>query len=148
MSLFDQLSKDMIQAMKAKDAVKVSTLRMIRSTLKNICIEKKVDSLPDNAVITSLQKQAKSHQDSIEQFKKGSRADLVEKEQAELKIVQKYLPAQLDRDKLTQIVKEVIQELGAQGKQSTGPVMKAVMKKVQGSADGRLVSQIVSTELG
>jgi uncharacterized protein YqeY len=117
------------------------------AAIKNTEITKKVAKLEDSDVIQVAQKMIKEHRESIAQFEKGGRADLVEKEKAELEILQKYVPAQMSEEETLSTVKAVIQELGAVSKADTGKVMKAVMEKVKGKADGKLISQLVMSLL-
>jgi len=105
------------------------------------------DQLPDEEVLSILTKLAKQHRDSITEFKKGNRDDLVKKEEAELAIVQGYLPKQLSREELNEIVNAAIKETGAEGKKAMGAVIKTVMAKTKGQADGKIVSEIVNTAL-
>lgn len=146
--LADQIAADMKQAMLAKDAVRLSTLRMLKSAIEYAKIERKQESLTDADITGILKKQIKQRQDSIDGFQKGNRPDLVAKEQAELAVLKAYLPAELSAAEVEQIVVAVIAELGATTKADMGKVMKAVQAKVAGRADGRLVSQTVSARLG
>ncbi|MBI2870966.1 MAG: GatB/YqeY domain-containing protein [Candidatus Omnitrophica bacterium] len=133
--------------MKARDAIRVSALRMLRAALKNRAIEKRVDSLPDEEVIPVVQKIVKQHHDSIDSFKKGRREDLVKKEEAELAVISQYLPKQLTQEEITTLVKGIIRKTNAQGPQAKGLVMKNAMQELKGRADGSLVGAIVSAEL-
>ena len=141
--LTDKINADLKQAMLAREVLRLSTLRMLKSAIEYTKIEKKQETLPDGDVIAVIKKQVKQRQDSIESFDKGGRADLADKEKAELAILKSYLPAELAETELTAIVTAVIAELGAQTKADMGKVMKAVQAKVAGRADNRLVSQIV-----
>lgn len=136
-------SDDMKAALKTGDAVKLSTLRMLVAAIRNREIEKNVKELDDVEVIQILQRQIKQHKDSIEQFQKGNRPDLSDKEARELKVLEAYMPAQMGQDELTAVIKAVISEIGAVSKADSGKVMKAVMEKVKGKADGKTVSQMV-----
>jgi len=145
--LTEKIDANLKEAMRAKDTVRVSTLRMLKSAIEYHKIERKQDKLADPDVIGVIKKQIKQRQDSIEGFEKGGRADLVEKERAELTILKSYLPEELSSAQLEQIVAAVIAELGATTKADMGKVMKAVQAKTDGRADNRLVSQIVSARL-
>ena len=145
--LEDKLAADMKEAMRAKDAARLSTLRMLKSAVEYYKIEKKQEKLTDGDVIAVIKKQVKQRQDSIEGFEKGGRTDLVEKEKAELAVLKSYLPEEIPQAQLEEIVKTVIAEIGAATKADMGKVMKAVQAKVAGRADNRLVSQIVSANL-
>ena len=141
--LFDKLQADLKQAMLARDVSRTGTLRLLISAAKYLAIEKKLTELKDADVTDVLRRQAKQRRDSIESFEKGNRPDLAEKERAELAIIEGYLPKQLSPEELTVLVKAAIAETGATSKAQTGQVMKAVMAKVAGRADGKQVNQIV-----
>ncbi len=143
MSLYERLDVDVKRALKDGNSLKVSVLRMVLSAIKTLQIEKNIKSLDDEGVIQILQRHVKQHRESIEQFDKGGRTDLVDKEDAELKILEEYLPKQLTEEELTAIVKAVITETGAVSRADTGKVMKAAMEKAKGRADGKAVSGIV-----
>ena len=145
--LTDKIAADMKGAMRAKDAARLSTLRLLKSAIDYYKIEKKQEQLADADVTAVIKKQIKQRQDSIEGFEKGGRADLVEKEKAELAILKSYLPEELSPAQLEEIVNAAITELGATTKADMGKVMKAVQAKAAGRADNRLVSQIVSAKL-
>ncbi len=142
MGLKERLLHDMKEAMKSKDKVKLSTIRMINSLIKNAEIEKRGE-LTDDEIIGLLQKYAKQRKEAIEIYEKGGRQDLVEKEKAELQIVESYLPAQMSEEEIRAVVEEAIRETGASSTKDIGRVMKAVMPKVKGRADGSLVNKIV-----
>ncbi len=146
-SLLSRLEGDMKEAMKAREEVRLSTLRMIIAAVRNVEIEKKTKALDDAEVVKILQKSFKQHKESIAQFENGNRPDLVAKEAAELKILEAYLPKQVGEEELIRLVKEVLAETGAVARSDTGKVMKAVMAKVQGQADGKAISAIVSNLL-
>ena len=145
--LQETIASDMKDAMRAKDAARLSTLRMLKSAVEYYKIEKKQEKLTDADVVAVIKKQVKQRQDSIEGFEKGGRTDLVEKEKAELVVLKSYLPEEIPQAQLEEIVKAVIAEVGATTKADMGKVMKAVQAKVAGRADNRLVSQIVSANL-
>ena len=129
MSLKERLKADMKEALKSKDKVKLSTIRMINSLIKNAEIEKRGE-LTDDEIVQLLMKYAKQRREAIEMYEKGGRPDLVEKEKAELAVVESYLPEQLSEEELRQIVTQAIQELGATSVKDMGAVMKAVLPKV------------------
>jgi len=145
--LADQIAADMKAAMLAKDAPRLSTLRLLKSAIDYYKIEKKQEKLADADVTAVIKKQIKQRQDSIEGFEKGGRADLAEKEKAELAILKAYLPEELAPAQIEEIVVATIKELGATTKADMGKVMKAVQIKIAGRADNRLVSQTVSSKL-
>ncbi len=142
MGLKERLKADMKEAMKAKDKIKLSTIRMINSLIKNAEIEKRGE-LTDEEIIQLLMKYAKQRKESIEMYEKGGRQDLVEKEKAELAVVESYLPKQMSEEEIREIVKQTIEEVGASSVKDMGKVMKAVMPKVKGRADGSVVNRIV-----
>lgn len=146
-SLLSRLEGDMKEAMKAREEVRLSTLRMIIAAARNAEIEKKTKALDDVETVKILQRSLKQHKESIAQFEKGNRPDLVARESAELRILETYMPRQLGEEELTRLVKEALAETGAVSKSDTGKVMKAVMAKAQGQADGKTISAIVSNLL-
>jgi uncharacterized protein YqeY len=145
--LSETIDSHLKEAMRAKDAARLSTLRMLKSAMEYFKIEKKQEKLADADIIGVIKKQIKQRQDSIEGFEKGGRADLVEKEKAELAVLKSYLPEELSQAQIEEIVKAVIAETGAATKADMGKVMKAVQARTAGRADNRLVSQIVSAHL-
>jgi len=143
-----KINDDLKVAMKEKKTIKIETLRMLKAEIKNVSISKKGASLEDKDVFQIVSKQIKQHRDSIETFSKGGREDLAEKEKQELEILQSYLPKQLSKEEVVSIVKQAIVETGAASRSDMGKVMKLVMEKVKGAAEGKLVSQIVAEQLG
>lgn len=142
MSLRIRLDEDMKTALKNKDSLQLSVIRLLRSELKNAEIAKGAP-LTEDEVVQVVAREAKKRRESIEQFEKGGRADLAEKEAAELKILSEYLPEQLGENEIAGIAQEVISELHATSKADKGKVMAALMPRVRGRADGKLVNQIV-----
>lgn len=145
--LEDQLQKDYIQAMKDRDTVKSSTVNFLRAQLKNVRIEKRSETLEDKDVVTVIKKQIKQRQDSIEQYEKGGRKDLADKETAEMAILKTYLPEELSGQVLHQLVDQAVAETGAQSMKDMGNVIKAVAAKAQGKADNRVISELVKKAL-
>ncbi len=143
----EKIDSDLKEAMKQRDTIKISTLRMLRAAIKNLAIEKRTESLEDGDVLQIISKQARQHEDSIREFSRGGRQDLVEKETRELEILKGYLPRPLSSEEIVAIVGEVIAEVGAQTRADMGKVMKVCMEKMKGRADGRTISQIVSEQL-
>ncbi len=143
MSLYENLQNDMKSSMKSGETVKLSVLRMAISAIRLLEIDKKLKSIEDADVSQILQKQIKQHKDSIEQFEKGNRPDLADKERSELVILQTYMPKQMAEDELIKMVKEAIAETGASTKADTGKVMKCVLEKAKGRTDGKSVNQVV-----
>lgn len=144
--LEEKLNNDLKESMKAKDALRLSCVRMIIADIKNAVIAKR-KQLTDEDIVEILQRQVKQHNDSIDGFKKGNRPDLVDKEEKELKIIQSYLPEQLSEQEIGKIIKQAIQETGATQKKEMGKVMANIMPKLKGRADGKLVNKIVSENL-
>lgn len=145
--LQEKITNDYKRAMKNKDAIKVSTLSFLRAAIQNLAIEKKKEKLDDKDIVPVIKKQVKQRQDSIEQFKKGNRNDLVEKEAKELEILKTYLPEELPVDEIKKIIEEAVVLTGASDQKDMGKVIKEVMAKVAGRADGKLVSGLVKEKL-
>lgn len=148
MSLEERIENEFKAALKQRDKIKVSTLRMLKADIINTKLDQNKKALKDEEIVKIIQRQVKQHKDSIEQFEKGKRQDLVEKEKKELDILLSYMPEQLSEEELKKIIADTIKELGATGKGEMGKVMKLVMERVKGRADGKKVSQIVSSILG
>ncbi len=146
MALKDQLDADLKAAMKGKDALKVSVVRMLKSAVKyrEIELSKSLDDAGVQAVIAS---EIKRRRDSVEQYRQGGREDLASKEEQEIAVLQRYLPAQLSEGELAQIVEAVIARVGAQGPKDMGKVMKELLPEVQGRAEGKAVSELVKKRL-
>jgi uncharacterized protein YqeY len=149
MTLAQRIDSDLKDAMRAKDATKLGVLRMLKSALKYAAIEKSgAEGELDEAEATQvMRKQVKQRQDSIESFEKGGRAELAEKEKNELAILNSYLPAAMDAEDLSRIVRETIAEVGATSRTQMGAVMKALGPKIAGRADGKTLSQEVQRQL-
>ncbi|MBY0386447.1 GatB/YqeY domain-containing protein [bacterium] len=143
MSLKQQILDDTKNAMKAKDMDKVNTLRFLQSAVKNKEIEVRPNALTDEDVVSVLRKSVKQRQDSIEQYAAAGRADLADKEKLELSIIEGYLPKQMSADQIEAVVKQAIKDVGATSPKEMGAVMKAVQAKTQGTADNKIVSEIV-----
>lgn len=142
MSLNERLNEDMKQAMKSKDKFKLSIIRQIRSAIKYAEIEKHAE-LNDDEVLQIIHREVKQRKDSLQDFEKAGRDDLVEQVQSELVVISEYLPQQLTEEEIQEIVKQTIQEVGASSKADMGKVMGALMSKIKGRADGKLVNQVV-----
>lgn len=141
MSVIKKIDEDMIKALKAGEKDKVTALRGLKSALKYRQIEKR-DELTDDDVIGVLNSIRKKHRDSIEQFEKGGRDDLVKKEKFGLAVIEEYLPEQLTEDKLVEIIRKAIEETGADSPAKIGMVMKVVMPQVKGQADGKVINKL------
>jgi len=142
MSLLQKLDDDLKTALKASNNLKVSVLRMAKAASKNKQIEKGGE-LTDDEVLAVLSTLSKQRRESIEQFSRGWREDLAEKERQELAILQSYLPKQLSAEEIDRIIIEVIKESSAEGTKDMGKVMRMVMPRLQGAADGKIVNQRV-----
>ncbi|MBP1999162.1 uncharacterized protein YqeY [Paenibacillus shirakamiensis] len=142
MNLSERLNEDMKQAMRSKDKFKLSTIRMVRATIKNLEIDLK-RTLDDNEVLDILSREIKQRKDALQEFQKAGRDDLTASLVDEIKIIAEYLPEQLTEEEIKVIVQQTIQESGASSKADIGKVMSALMPKVKGRADGRLVNQAV-----
>ncbi|WEV37996.1 GatB/YqeY domain-containing protein [Lactobacillus sp. ESL0680] len=146
MSLSEQIMADMKEAMKARDKVKLNTVRMIKSALMNEKI-KAGHELSSDEELTVLNREKKQREESIEEFTKAARTDLADETKQELAVVESYMPKQLSQDELEQIVTETIAEVDAKGKSDFGKVMKALMPKIKGKADGKAASSAVRNHL-
>lgn len=142
MTLNERLNEDMKQAMKDKDKFRLSVIRMIRSSIKNIEIDQR-KTLDDDEVLDILNREIKQRKDSLQEFDKAGREDLVDPLKAEVAIISEYMPQQLSEDEIKEIVQQTIQQVGASSKADMGKVMSALMPKVKGRADGKLVNQLV-----
>lgn len=142
MSLKERIDADYKEAMKARDEVRVSVLRLLRSAIHNAEIDKQ-RALTDDEILGVIQLEARKRRESIEAFQQGGRPDLVEREQAELAILESYLPQALPREELEAMVRAAIQEVGALSVKDMGKVMSVLMPKVRGRADGREVNELV-----
>ncbi|MFR7349362.1 GatB/YqeY domain-containing protein [Peptoniphilus sp.] len=146
MSIKEKLMQDLKAAMKSHDKVRKDTITMVRAAIKQIEVDKRVD-LSDEEVIDIISKQYKERVSSIEEFKRGGRDDLVAQTEEEIKILMEYLPKQLSDEELEDIIKEAIEKLSITTKRQIGELMKEVMPKVKGKADGKKVNSIASKYL-
>jgi uncharacterized protein YqeY len=144
--LFNKLQEEMKAAMKSGDKDKLSTIRMLISEIKKVQIDSKKE-LSDEEIISILQKYIKQRKEAYAQYEQAGRKDLAEKELKEIEIVQQFLPPPLSEEELIKIVEETIQEVGASSIKDMGKVVKAVMDKVKGRAEGFLISKIVKEKL-
>lgn len=142
MSLKERLMNDLKVAMKEKQQLRKSVITLARSAIKQIEVDKRVE-LDDEGVIEILSKQVKQKKDAIDEFTKGGREDLANEAKAEIDILMDYLPQQLTEEEVTDIVRQVVDEVGANSPKDMGKVMSAVMPKLKGRADGKLVNQVV-----
>jgi len=140
------INREMVLAAKSKDKIRLSAIRMIKTGVHNreIDLKRKMTGVEFLQMLSSMVKQRK---DSIDQFKKGGREDLVEKEEAELKVIQQFMPAQISEEDINSEIQKAIQEVGAVGIKDMGKVMKVLMPKLTGKADGKIVGDKVKERL-
>ena len=146
MSLKEQLTADMKDAMKNKEKERLAVIRMVRGAIRQQEIDGQKE-LGEEDVIAVISKEVKMRRDSIEEFQKGGREDLVEKTQAEIDVLLPYLPAQLSEDEVRELVKAAVEQTGASTPKDMGKVMGVLMPKVKGRADGKMVNTIVKSFL-
>ena len=148
MNLKEKLNEDMRKALRKKDALRLSTIRLLLAAIKNLEIAKGKDKeLKESDLLGALSAEAKKRKEAIEGYKRGKREELAEKETRELKIIKEYLPEELSPEELGRIVEETIREEGAKDLKDMGKVMGAIMGKVKGRADGKVVNQMVRERL-
>lgn len=143
----EQLRSDLRDAMRAKDAPRRNTIRMVEAAIKNAEIEKRGAELAESDILAILQRQVKQRRESIEQFEKGGRDDLADKERVEIAIIEQYLPRQLSRSEVEVRARAVIEQVGASGPGDRGKVMGLLMRELRGEADGSLVNAVVGALL-
>ena len=143
MPLAEQLQQEIKKAMLARDAARLNALRMLKSAVGYVQIEKKTDALSDADFMTVVQREVKKRRDAVEQFTNGGRPELAAIETAEITVLEIFLPQALSADELETLVRSIIQEVGATDKKQMGLVMKAVQAKVAGRADGKTISTLV-----
>lgn len=146
MSLLERLNNDMKQAMKNKEKDKLSVIRMLKASIQNEALKQRQD-LTDDEELTVLSRELKQRKDSLQEFENAGRSDLVDKVRTELVYVEAYMPEQLSEEKISEIVKQTIEEVSATSKADMGRVMGALMPKVKGKADGSLVNKLVQQHL-
>jgi uncharacterized protein YqeY len=142
MGLEERLMADLKDAMRNRDEVRVSTIRFARAALANEAIDKR-RALTEDEVIAVLTRQVKQRRESIEEFGRGNRQDLVDKEQAEMEILLSYLPKQMSREEIAEAARAAIQEAGASGPTDFGKVMSRLAPALRGRADGKLIGEVV-----
>lgn len=146
MTLKEQLDIDLKTAQKAKDKVRLSVIRMLKAVIKNREVEKR-EELTEQELLQAVNSQVKSRRESIEEYKKGNREDLVKKEEEELIILKEYLPEELSEDELKEMIEAAVSEAEASGPKDMGKVMKILTAKTTGRADGKVVSGMVKEKL-
>lgn len=146
MNLSERLSEDMKQAMRTKDKVRLSVIRMVRAAMKNQEIESGT-TLTDDEILALIQKELKQRRDSLQAFESAGRTDLVDEVKVEIDVLTTYLPAQMSEDALRQLAQDIIRDTGATSKAEMGKVMGQLMPKIRGRADGKLAQSIVQSLL-
>jgi hypothetical protein len=146
MSLEERLNEEMKQAMKSRDKLRLSTIRMIRSAVKNREIEQR-KKLDDDDIAKVIQGMVRKGEESVDQFQIGGRQDLVEKEKKEIEILKSFLPQPISHEEILRIIDQSIEETQASSMKDLGKVMKSIMPKLGGKADGKLINQLVKERL-
>jgi len=145
--LEDKILNDYKEAMKSRDSLKSSVISFLRAEMINLATAKKKDKLDDSEVVSVIKKQIKQRKDSIEQFTKGERLEMAQKEEKEMEVLKGYLPPELSADEIKDIIAETIASTGASGMKDMGKVMKEVSAKIGAQADGKLISDLVKERL-
>lgn len=145
--MLEVINKDMIDAMKNKDTLKLSTLRMLKGAIDLERINKRLDKVSDDDIVTIISKQIKTRKESIAEFEKGNRGDLIEKTNEEINILEQYMPEMLSEQEITKEVENAIKESNASSIKDMGNVMKILSSKLKGKADMSLVSSIIKDKL-
>lgn len=150
MSLFEQIEKDYIQAYKAKDSVRLTVLRLLKTAVKNrlVDLRRLGGTLDDSEMLDLIIKEGKQRQDSIEQYNAANRSDLADKEAAELAVLQSYLPSPLSGEELTAVIDAAIAATGAASPRDMGKVISSIMAEHKGRVDGKALSAAVKVRLG
>jgi hypothetical protein len=147
MEIREKIMNDMKTAMREKDQVRLEAIRFLQAAIKNREIEVRPNAITGDDVLSVIKKMVKQRKESIEQYQAANRQDLVDKENAELKVIETYLPAQMSKEQIEQIVVQVIAETKASSIKDMGSVMKAVIAKTAGAADNKLVSEAIKAKL-
>ena len=143
MPLLERLSQELRAAMLAKDADRLSTLRLLKSAVGYVQIDRQTETLSDAEVVAIVQKEITKRRDAADQFGKAGRAELAARETQEMSVLESFLPPPLSTDELEKLIREAIQETGATGKKQMGQVIKATQAKAAGRADGKTISELV-----
>lgn len=146
MDLFEKINEDIKEAMKAKEKEKLEVLRFLKSAVKDIMINEKKE-INDEIVISIVSKQIKQSKDSLEEYEKGGREELVTKEKYAIEILQNYLPEQLSEEEALKEIEKILEENGINSKQDMGKAMKLVMEKLKGKVEGKIINQLVGKKL-
>ena len=145
--MLEKITKDIVDAMKNKDTLKLQTLRMLKGSIDLERINKKLDKVSDDDIVVIIGKQIKTRKESITEFEKGNRQDLIDKTNDEIKILEEYMPEQLSGEEINNIIDEIIANVNATSIKDMGSVMKEASAKLKGKADMSLVSQIIKNKL-
>lgn len=145
--MLERINKDIVEAMKSKDTLKLATLRMLKGAIDLERINKKLDKVLDEDIVAIIGKQIKTRKESILEFEKGNRQDLIEKTNEEINILTVYMPEMMTEEEITSVVMDAINEVNATSIKNMGSVMKIVSPKVKGKADMSLVSQVIKSKL-
>ncbi len=145
--MLDRITKDIVDAMKNKDTLKLSTLRLLKGAIDLEKINKKLDTISDEDIVVIISKQIKTRKESIAEFEKGNRTDLIDKTKKEIEILSRYMPELLSEEEVTKIIDEAIVKVNASTIKDMGLVMKEVSAKLKGRADMSLVSSIIKNKL-
>ena len=145
--MLERINKDIVEAMKSKDALKLATLRMLKGAIDLERINKKLDKVLDEDIVTIIGKQIKTRKESILEFEKGNRQDLIDKTNSEIEILNVYMPVMMTEEEITSVVMDAINEVGATSIKDMGSVMRIVSPKLKGKADMSLVSSIIKSKL-
>ena len=145
--MLERINKDIVEAMKSKDALKLATLRMLKGAIDLERINKKLDKVLDEDIVTIIGKQIKTRKESILEFEKGNRQDLIEKTNSEIDILNAYMPEMMTEEEIVWVVMDAINEVNATSVKDMGSVMRIVSPKVKGKADMSLVSTIIKSKL-
>ena len=145
--MLEKITKDIVDAMKNKDTLKLQTLRMLKGSIDLERINKKLDKVSDDDIVVIIGKQIKTRKESIAEFEKGNRQDLIDKTNDEIKILEEYMPEQLSEEEINNIIDEIISSVNATSIKDMGSVMKEASAKLKGKADMSLVSQIIKNKL-
>lgn len=143
----DKLTSDMKEALKSQDKIRLQTIRMVLASIKNAEIDKQ-RTLNEEEIVNVIQREIKMRKEALEQFARGGREDLVQQTEAEIKVLEGYLPQQLSDEELTSLIRETMDEVGAKSSKDMGKVMAALMPKIRGKADGRKANEIAKQLLG
>ena len=147
MGLRERLPQDLHDAMRARDVTRRETIRLLQAAIKNAEIERR-GPLDEMDIVALVQKQINQRHESVEQFRKGGRTDLAEREEAEMAVLEQYLPPQMSLEDVAEAARAVIATVGAQGPKEKGKVMGPLMADLRGRADGRLINEVVTELLG